>query len=93
MGGSRQRFELFLGQPGIGNCQEILVELGLAAEVPISQNMIGKRRNLGRGGEVSEGQQGESKSSWEREGDTKVYTTAKGLLSAVPLRGRSRPLI
>ena len=65
VGGSSQCFELFLGQPGVGNCQEILVELGLAAEVPISQNMIGKRRNLGRSAEVREGQQGESKSFWE----------------------------
>ena len=65
MGSGGKCFELFLGQLGIGNGQEILIDFGLPAEVAKSQNSVGKRRNLGHDREVSDDQQEEDKPFWQ----------------------------
>ncbi len=64
-GRQKKGLELFLGQLGIGNCQELLIELRLRAKVAIAQNVIGKKRNLGSGREGSKDQQVAQKPSWK----------------------------
>jgi hypothetical protein len=46
VGSSGQSFKLFLRQLGIGNRQELLIDLCLPAEVAIAQNPVRERRNL-----------------------------------------------
>ena len=46
--GGGERLEFFLGQLGAGNGKEILIDFGLPAEVAESQNVVGKRGNLGQ---------------------------------------------
>ena len=48
MGRGGERLEFFLGQLDAGNGKEILVDFGLPAEVAESQNVVGKRGNLGQ---------------------------------------------
>ncbi len=72
MGDRGQCFELFLGQFGVGNGQEILIDFGLPAKVTETQNLIGKGRNLAQDREVSQDQQRKNKPSCQCEGDIKV---------------------
>ena len=72
MGNGGQSLELFLGQPGVGNSKEILINSGFPAEVTKTEDSIGKGRNLGQHRKVSEDQQGENKSTCQYAGDIKV---------------------
>ena len=57
VGSGGQRLELFLSQRGIGNGQEILIDLCLFGEVVVAQDSIWKRRNLGQHGCLQDGKQ------------------------------------
>ena len=58
VGSGGQRFELFLRQLGIGNRQEILIDLCLPAEVAIAQDTVREREKPGPAWVLAKGQAG-----------------------------------